>query len=61
MRLGLVALVIPIAAAAAGAGERGLIPAQMSSWQIVCGPGATECERYAAAEFQALFKGMTGA
>ncbi len=42
--------------------EKGTItPAAMTSWKIVCAPAATEAERYAATEFQRLFKAMTGA
>ncbi|MBI3851356.1 MAG: DUF4838 domain-containing protein [Verrucomicrobia bacterium] len=42
--------------------EKGAItPAAMTAWKIVCDSAATESERYAATEFQRLFKGMTGA
>jgi hypothetical protein len=37
-----------------------LTPAAMASWRIVCDARATESERYAAGEFQLLFRGMTG-
>jgi len=40
--------------------EKAITPGEMTSWRIVCDPAATESERYAATEFQALFKGMTG-
>jgi hypothetical protein len=46
---------------ASGAAKGNLTPAKMASWKIVCGPGASESDRYAAAEFQRLFKEMTGA
>lgn len=45
---------------AAGAGGRSVTIAEMKTWQIVCDSGATESERYAAGEFQTLFKGLTG-
>ncbi len=38
-----------------------ITPAVITSWKIVCDPAATESERYAATEFQRLFKAMTGA
>lgn len=37
-----------------------LTPGEMRSWKIVVAPTATESEKYAAAEFQRLFKEMTG-
>lgn len=40
--------------------ERSIAPGDMTSWRIVCSTSATESERYAAAEFQSLFKGLTG-
>ena len=52
--------IILIACGVADADAGALTPADMSTWQIVCDPAATESERYAATEFQALFKGMTG-
>ena len=43
------------------AAEKGAItPAAMASWKIVCDTAGTESERYAATEFQRLFKEMTG-
>lgn len=44
-----------------GADKSALTPAAMTSWKIVCDAAATESERYAATEFQRLFKEMTGA
>lgn len=38
-----------------------LSPHTMASWTIVCDANATESEQYAAAEFQRLFKDLTGA
>ncbi len=38
----------------------GITPARMTSWPIVCAPAATPAEKYAAQEFQRLFKAMTG-
>jgi hypothetical protein len=49
------------AAVAARAPKGVVTPAAMTSWRIVCDPAATESERYAATEFQRLFKEMTGA
>ncbi len=60
MRFVLTVFVMGVAVGMAGAGEGAITPADMASWRIVCGPEATECERYAAAEFQALFGGLTG-
>ena len=37
-----------------------LTPGEMRGWKIVVAPTATESEKYAAAEFQRLFKEMTG-
>ncbi|MDQ1256979.1 MAG: hypothetical protein QG656_1580 [Candidatus Hydrogenedentes bacterium] len=54
------ALVLFCAAGSPGVAERAITPAEMISWPIVCDPAATESERYAATEFQALFKGLTG-
>lgn len=62
-------LAIPFASNAAGttptsaaqAAKGALALATMTSWRIVCDPAATESERYAATEFQRLFKAMTGA
>src|SRR3972149_6738430 len=51
-----------LAAVAVARAERGAItPTAMVSWKIVCDPAAIESERYAATEFQRLFKEMTGA
>jgi hypothetical protein len=47
-------------ARAAGAEPNSLLLADMRSWKLVCGPAATESERYAALEFQRLFQGLTG-
>ena len=49
------------AAVAARAPKGVITPTAMTSWKIVCDPAATESERYAATEFQRLFKEMTGA
>lgn len=54
------ALVLFYAVGAPRMTEKAISPAEMMSWQIVCDPSATESERYAATEFQSLFKGMTG-
>jgi hypothetical protein len=51
---------VAMAAGTAVAQDDALAPAEMVSWQIVCAPEATEAERYAATEFQTLFKGLTG-
>ena len=60
MRIGFAASLLLVVAGVAGAAERGLDSAQMRSWQIVCDPAATE-SAICGGEFQALFKGMTGA
>jgi hypothetical protein len=60
MRISLFILALTVAAAT-GAGKGAITPAAMTSWKIVCDPAATESERYAAGEFQRLFKGLTGA
>jgi len=49
------------AAVAARPQKGSIAPTAMTSWKIVCDPAATESERYAATEFQRLFKAMTGA
>ena len=59
MRIACSALVL-LCAIATPRAAAAISPADMTSWQIVCDPAATESERYAATEFQALFKGMTG-
>lgn len=51
----------PPAAVAARTEKGAITPAAMISWKIVCDPAATESERFAATEFQRLFKAMTGA
>ncbi len=38
----------------------GLTPDQMCGWKIVCDSNAAPSERYAAEQFQLLFKGLTG-
>jgi hypothetical protein len=60
MRIACSALVLFCAVGTPVVAEKEITPAEMTSWQIVCDPAATESERYATAEFQALFKGMTG-
>ena len=40
--------------------KNSLTPAELRNWKIVCAPTATESEKYAATEFQRLFKEMTG-
>ncbi|MBX7259800.1 MAG: DUF4838 domain-containing protein, partial [Candidatus Hydrogenedentes bacterium] len=40
--------------------DSAISPSAMTHWQIVCDSAATESERYAATEFQTLFKGLTG-
>lgn len=59
MRIVLSILALSVAMAG-GAEKRGVTPAEMASWSIVCDRAATESERYAAAEFQRLFKELTG-
>jgi len=61
MRTGLLILALLAVVAVARAEKGAITPAAMTSWRIVCDPAATESERYAAAEFQRLFKEMTGA
>ena len=60
MRMNLLILALAVVAAA-GAEQGALTPAAMTSWKIVGDSTATESERYAATEFQRLFKEMTGA
>jgi len=60
MRSGWILSILCCVAAVAGYAEGMVTPAAMGSWRIVCSPSATESERYAATEFQALFKEMTG-
>jgi hypothetical protein len=61
MRTGLLTLALLWTATVVHAGEpSSLSPRAMTSWQIVCDPAATPCERYAAGEFQTLFRAMTG-
>lgn len=45
---------------AAAANAKSITPTTMASWEIVCGSAATPSEKYAALEFQRLFKGMAG-
>lgn len=40
---------------------KAVTPMGMLDWKIVCSPAATDSERFAATEFQRLFKEMTGA
>ena len=56
----LVSILVLFTGAVTPAADQPLTPADMTSWQIVCNPAATESEKYAAAEFQLLFKEMTG-
>lgn len=61
MRINLLIMVL-LAAVVSARAEKGTITlAAMASWKIVCDPAATESERYAATEFQRLFREMTGA
>ncbi|NIA15606.1 MAG: DUF4838 domain-containing protein [Nitrospiraceae bacterium] len=60
MRIVLTACILCVTAGIAGAVEGAITPAEMASWQIVCGSAATESEQYAASEFQTLFAGITG-
>jgi hypothetical protein len=60
MQIAYSALVLFCAIGTPGVAAKALTPAEMTSWRIVCDPSATESERYAATEFQRLFKGMTG-
>ncbi len=54
-------LILAMAAlATTAAGKGSITPGAMTSWKIVSNPAAGESERYAAAEFQRLFKGLTG-
>ena len=61
MRITLLILASLFAVALNAAAKRAITPSAMRSWKIVCDSGATESERYAATEFQRLFKEMTGA
>jgi hypothetical protein len=61
MRIALLTSTLFLLAATAGAAEQSLSVDKMIAWQIVCDPDATACERYAAAEFQTLFREMTDA
>jgi hypothetical protein len=45
---------------ASGGAKSAITPAAMSKWAIVCDVRATPAERYAAEEFQTLFRGLTG-
>ncbi|MCC6489267.1 MAG: DUF4838 domain-containing protein [Candidatus Hydrogenedentes bacterium] len=58
MRIALSIVLLVSGAITAHAGT--LTPADMRTWQIVCDSGAIEAEKYAATEFQSLFKGLTG-
>ncbi|MEA1949972.1 MAG: hypothetical protein U9N87_01190 [Planctomycetota bacterium] len=60
MRSTFMALILILLTGITCAAEQAITPADMVSWEIVCNPAATQCERYAAAEFQLLFKEMTG-
>lgn len=60
MRISVLTLVLAVLTATA-ADRRTVTPATMISWKIVCDSSATQSERYAATEFQRLFKEMTGA
>jgi hypothetical protein len=60
MRIACLALVLLCAVGTPALAEKAITPAEMTSWRIVCDAAATESERYAATEFQRLFKGMTG-
>lgn len=60
MRIACLALGLLCLIGTPGAPAKAITPAEMTSWQIVCAASATESERYAATEFQTLFKGMTG-
>lgn len=60
MRIAWSTLLLFCVGGTAALAERAITPVEMISWSIVCDPAATESERYAATEFQALFKGMTG-
>ncbi|MBI5095175.1 MAG: DUF4838 domain-containing protein [Candidatus Hydrogenedentes bacterium] len=53
-------VLVTFCAVGSAAAERAITPAEMTSWQIVSGPAASESECYAATEFQTLFKGLTG-
>ncbi|HNQ72685.1 MAG TPA: DUF4838 domain-containing protein [Verrucomicrobiota bacterium] len=49
-----------LAVAAAAPGENAITLADISAWKIICAPPASPSEHYAAAEFQRLFREMTG-
>lgn len=54
-------IILTLASATCVAMGKGTItPMEMNSWKIVCTSTATESEKYAASEFQRLFKEMTG-
>ena len=59
MRITLLILALGISLAT-GAGKVSITPELMTSWSIVCDPAATDSEHYAAAEFQRIFREMTG-
>jgi hypothetical protein len=61
MRTSMLGVVLMVSLAIARAEKGSLTPAALASWKIVCNAAATESERYAATEFQRLFKEMTGA
>ena len=54
-------LLAMVLAATTAVGQETITPRAMAGWKIVCDSAATESERYAATEFQRLFKEMTGA
>lgn len=60
MRITWAAVALFCSAGTTAVAEKAVTPAEMASWPIVCDPAAIESERFAASEFQALFKGMTG-
>ncbi len=60
MRNLLLACLVCLAVSKDSAGEPPLTLGEMESWKIVCGPAAIESESFAASEFQALFRELTG-
>jgi uncharacterized protein DUF4838/glycosyl hydrolase family 67 len=60
MRNLLLACLVCLAVSKDSAGEPPLTLGEMESWKIVCDPAAIESESFAASEFQALFRELTG-
>ncbi len=60
MRIAFIPFLVSVLPGIAAATEPTVKIADMTSWSIVCSGAATECEEYAAKEFQTLFHGLTG-